>query len=439
MNRKVRIAKTMSDMQCFLEETIANSNFELQKIQFSEQRAWSVKEGVLSHVSGGFFHVTGIESRITGEQHLVLFQPQSGLTGLALYKDSREIYLLLQARIEPGNCNFGQYGPTIQATPGNYLQMHGGKKTEYIELFWSYTSIANSLGNNTQLDLGKRYFHKAKVHSYVELAEPIDTTENMIWVPLSVVVQTLSDDNFLNADLRSLISVFDWDRFVNADIDIKQKRRKSESDYAVCPENGLGNDEWKLIGLDQLKGWKLHDNGIIDVSNSGIWIEMYDVSCSKREARQWSQPLFCCGNRGLVVLAIRKVNNHYEFLVSIQSEFGISAEKTVLPSYVFYAGENHENKSSLFKDGTVMAKMILSDEGGRFYKNENIYQVILITNDFAIEPHQKWVSVDAFKGIVTSSCRASIQLRCITSLVFDVINPDTWASVCKPPLKSLHR
>jgi oxidase EvaA len=272
------------------------------------------------------------------------------------------------------------------------------------------------------------------VHSYLELNELIETKENMIWVPLQVVAEVLTRDNFLNADLRSLISVFNWDLFVNDDISSKHEWQVPEDYYIVFSENLLGKNEWKLIGIDQLKGWKIQDNGIVDVSNSGIWIDMFKVSCTSREVEKWSQPLLSCLNGGLVILLVRNRYNHYEFLVSIQSEFGISGERTILPSYVIYPGENHGIKSELFEAGTLIAEMKQSEEGGRFYKNESIYQVIFIENNIDSEPHQRWVTLNTLKSILRSSNRTSFQLRCIASLVLDIINPYVFDSIC--PVKT---
>jgi oxidase EvaA len=426
MNEKVRIAESASDLRCFLEETIIRSDFKLQRIKLSEQSLWSIKNGALSHFSNGFFHVTGIRNRITNEEHLILFQPQSALTGLAMFRDGQQVTLLLQARIEPGLSNVGQYGPTIQSTAANYLQMHGGKRTSYIDLFRSFSPIANTLGNNIQFDLGKRYFQKNKVHSYLELNEQIETKENMIWVPLQVVAEVLTSDNFLNPDLRSLLTVFDWDLFVNADISSNRKTQVPENNHFSLPANLLGKNEWKLIALDQLTGWEIQDNGITDVSDSGIWVDMHHVSCFSREVQEWSQPLLSCSNRGLVVLLVRRIDDHFEFLISIESEFGISGERTVLPSFVIYPGDNPENMSGLFESETLIAEMTQSEEGGRFYKNESIYRVILIADNIEPKPHQKWVTAETLKSILKSSSSASLQLRCIASLVLDVINPDSF-------------
>ena len=429
MRKKVRIAESTADLQLFLNKTIENSDFKLEKIKFSQQKQWSINDGVLSHFSNGFFQIAGVKNKSTNEEHLVLFQPQSALTGLALYKNNRQVFILLQARIEPGNSNIGQYGPTIQSTPANYLQMHGGKKTDYLELFTSFNPTVNTLGNNTQLDIGKRYFQKTKTHNYVELNELIETRENVIWVPLHVIADVLTNDNFLNADLRSLISVFDWDLYTNDNTSENYEREITEDNSDIFSENTLGKNEWELTTLDKLNRWDVQDEGIVDIRNSGIWVDMYKTSCTTREVSSWSQPLLCCLNKGLVVLLIRKINDQFSFLVSIQSEFGISGEITVLPSYVIYPGENHENKSTLFEGGTLIAEMIQSEEGGRFYKNENIYQVILLENEIDLEPHHRWITIASFKSILKSSNRASFQIRCIASLVLDVINPHTFKRI----------
>ena len=426
MKEKARIAESSSELRSFLKETIKRSEFKLRKIKFSEQSHWSIKSGALSHFSNSFFHVAGVRNRITDEEHLILFQPQGALTGLAMFKDEQQVYVLLQARIEPGLPNVGEYGPTVQSTEANYLRMHGGKGTSYIELFRSFSPIANPLGNSTQFDLGRRYFQKSKVHSYLELNKQIDTKENMIWVPLQIVAEVLISDNFLNPDLRSLLGVFDWDLFVNAGISGSSKTEIPEDNHFALPANMVGRNEWKLIALDQLTGWEIRENGIADVSDSGIWIDMFHVSCLSREVQEWSQPLLNCSNQGLVILLVRRSDDQYDFLVSTEFEFGISGQQTVLPSYVIYPGDDPDNISKLFETQTLIAEMTQSEEGGRFYKNESLYRVFLVAHNMDIKPHQRWVTAEVVKSILKSSNRASLQLRCIASLVLDMINPDSF-------------
>ena len=426
VKKTVRIAESAADLRRFLDKTIFKSDFSLQRIKLAEQNQWSIKSGALSHISNGFFHVAGIRSRISGAEHLILFQPQSALTGLALFRDGSQIYLLLQARVEPGLPNIGEYGPTIQSTAANYLRMHGGKSTSYVELFRSFSPIANALGSNIQFDLGKRYFFKSKLHSYLELDEQVETKENMIWVPLQVVGDVLANDNFLNPDLRSLLSVFDWDLFVNNELSGSSNTEVAEDDDFAFPASKLGSNEWKLIGLDQLTGWEVQEYGVAAVSDAGIWVDMVHVSCFSREVREWSQPLLSCSSQGLVVLLVRRVNDQYEFLLSMESEFGISGGRTVLPSYVIYPGADAENIGRTFENDTLLAEMTQSEEGGRFFQNESLYRVFMVAGDNDIEPQQRWVSAEILKSILKSSNRASLQLRCIVSLILDLLNPNSF-------------
>ena len=244
-----------------------------------------------------------------------------------------------------------------------------------------------------------------------------------------MIADVLISNNFLNADLRSLISVFDWDLYTGDDPVEDHERKVTESNSDIFSENTLGKNEWELTTLDKLNGWDVRDDGIVDLKNFGIWVDMFKTSCTTREVSRWSQPLLCCLNKGIVVLLIRKINDRYSFLVSIRSEFGISGEITVLPSYVIYPGDNYENKSSLYEGGTLIAELVQSEEGGRFYKNENIYKVISIDNDIDLQPHHRWVNINTLKSILKSSNRASFQLRCIVSLVLDVINPHTFQRI----------
>ncbi|MCR9084629.1 MAG: NDP-hexose 2,3-dehydratase family protein, partial [Cyclobacteriaceae bacterium] len=128
----------------FLKVTKEKSEFVLKEIEFKSQNQWDFSDGALSHTSKGFFQVIGVENLADrSDQKLMLYQPQSALTGLIITRQHNELYVLLQARVEPGNTGVIQFGPTIQSTPANYLRLHGGKATAYIEYFTSFVPGCN--------------------------------------------------------------------------------------------------------------------------------------------------------------------------------------------------------------------------------------------------------------------------------------------------------
>ena len=424
MKSNLEIAKSITDLESFLQDTVERANFKLSPIKLSQQQEWNLVHGVLGHRSGGFFYITGLVDNISGKEQLVLYQPQGAFNGLVVCKQEENVYILLQARIEPGNSGIGQYGPTIQSTPANYLRFHGGKETPYFDFFFKYSPQVRPIVNSMQLDLGKRYFQKSKILSYVESVSLVETAENMIWVPLEILTRALHHDNFLNTDLRSMIGVFDWDLFLNRPSSTFHANITSTNNF--CTDNNLSSKNMgKLVPISQLQNWKLTDEGIVDQANSGVSANIYKVATTSREVKTWVQPLLCTANRGLVTLLMRQVDGKPEFLLSYQSEFGISGEKVLLPSYIVYPGENHQNQTSLYQKGKILYEVIQSEEGGRFYLNENIYQIILVDSSLEVEGDRFWISVDTLKGLLKTSNKVSIQLRCIASLILKNINPYT--------------
>jgi oxidase EvaA len=419
------IAESLPMAQQFLATTIESSQFELVETSISAQEEWKFRDGALSHTSGGFFHVSGLTNRETGEERLVLFQPQSALTGLALCRVDGIVHVLLQARIEPGISGIGQYGPTIQSTPANYLRLHGGKQTPYLELFITYSSGARPLANSTQLDLGERYFQKSKIHAYVEVPELIETVESTIWVPLPVIAEASGRDNFLNADLRSLLSVFDWDLYLHGQNPPLLPLREDDFYSAWISGNRLGAGSWQLAPVTELCNWNPSDEGVVDVSGSGISVGMYRTSCATREVRTWTQPLMRSSSRGKVALLMRSSGDDVEFLISLRSEFGIAAGQAVLPSCVIYPGERRKNAIQE-PPGVIVARFVQSDEGGRFYKHENVYELVRLTGKFETEPHQYWVSSRTLKQLLKTSDAVGFQLRCIASLFLETLNPASF-------------
>lgn len=426
MTTEPAIAESLPMAQQFLRRAIERSQFDLAETSLSAQEEWELRDGVLSHISGGFFHVSGLMNRERSEEHLVLFQPQGALTGVAVCRVAGSVYVLLQARIEPGNSRIGQFGPTIQSTPANYLRLHGGRQTPYLELFNSHSSRARPIGHSTQLDLGKRYFQKSKIHAYVEVPQLIETAKNMIWVPLPVLAEAAGLDNFLNADLRSLLSVFDWDLYLHDRDPPFLPVQEHDFHAAWMAGNRLGAGSWQLVAVTELRNWKLSEQGIIDVTGSGISVGMYRTSCAMREVETWTQPLMKSSSRGRVALLMRSSEDDVEFLISLKSEFGIAAGQVVLPSYVIYPGE--DRKDAMQEPlGVIVAQFIQSDEGGRFYRHESVYELIRVASEFETESHQYWVSSRTLKQLLKASNAVGFQLRCIASLFLETLNPATFS------------
>lgn len=435
-------ADTCDELRTFLTSVIRDANFSLNQIQLTDQTAWRFDKGALSHTSNGFFQVCGLEHQSTREQQLVLFQPQGALTGLALYKKGGNTYILLQARIEPGNTNTGQFGPTIQSTPANYLRAHGGKATACIDWFTQYQPGFRPLGSSMQFDLGERYFQKSKSHNYVEVDQPHIPDPAMIWASLGAIFAVLQDDHFLNADLRSLLSVFDWSHYLAVATTEMENASEDECRFiqALLQGKSTDSDGWRLIALHALRDWSISNDGIEDETGRGIDVAMYRTDCTTREVMSWVQPLLRAKHKGLVRLLVRdSAAGELECLITLTEESGICGGQTIHPTMVVYPGDC-TTLADIAPGGIELVAFEQSDEGGRFIHHESAYQVVKVER-CEIAPNQYWVSLSFLKKVLATSNQASFQLRCCISGLLPQMHPQlksfTGVDVSSPLTKKI--
>jgi len=411
------IAHTIDELQSFLNQTLQVSNFSIKEVALDSQKEWLVNKGVLSHKAGGFFHVVGYSEPESQNEHLVLFQPQGAYVGILICRVKGTPYILLQARVEPGNTGIAQYGPTIQSTPANYQRVHGGKTTSYLDYFIGYRPDAKPIFNASHLDLGERYYQKTKTLGFVEVPELLATDKNSIWVSLDVVKEGLLFSNFFNADLRSMFTVFDWHGFMHNSV---LKEPKTSSEYGrLFRKKAHWHYGGSLVPISSLKNWELSNRGVEDHCGSGLSVRMYKISCINREVATWCQPLMCSENQGLSILVIRKKQQTTEVLIKSSLEFGISGFYVALPTYLSYDDQGVPDR---FLSCKLVNEMIQCEEGGRFMQNQSLNKLMLANESFELQENEIWLSITEFKNLMRSSNVVSIQLRSIASLIPSILD-----------------
>lgn len=406
----IRKAQSLEEVLNYQQEVLGIADFKIEEIAFSEQEEWLVDEGRIRHKSGGFFEICGHEAA-DGQQNLVLHQPQGAFNGLLICRNDDTIYVLIQARIEPGNTHVCQYGPTVQSTPANYLQVHKGKATAYIDYFFGDMEDGKVLHRSDQTDLGQRYFQKTKELKYVELDSLKATAENMIWVSLDTLWDCLHQDHLINTDLRSMLGVFDWDEFLNSN-PISQPNLPNLPSIEMTAAGSL-------IPLDALTDWTVNERGVWPNNAADISVKMYRTSCTNREVKTWTQPLIGHSEIAHYTLCIREMEGIWEALISVENEMGCK-KPSLMPSFHNYAGQNS------FKLGGKADRVLSveqSEEGGRFFQNNGLYEVVILREEIKINENQVWMPVLDFKSWLKSSENVSIQLRGMASMIFPVLNP----------------
>ena len=375
------------------------AGFACVPIPMREASAWRLADGAISHASGGFFSVVAIsvyEPQLR-RPLVLLYQPQSAFNGLLMATIDGELHVLLQARVEPGNIGVAQYGPTVQSTPANYLRVHGGRATPYLDFFHRCVAGTTPVGDWTELDLGGRYAFKNKRLVCIEATDLPPLEPNFAWVPARLAKKAVLESAIMNTDLRSMLAVMPWSRWpvaehpselgVAAHASLRLPPRASVIGRALALV-GQARPPVKMVPLPALENWDLNDYGLFErePSEQGFDVQFFRIDAPTREVPQWTQPLLNSRSRGKVVLALTVSDGALRALVHVRSEPGLSTNAAVFPSHVVLPGQAEPAAGSpvyarlLASRLSTVGRTLESDEGGRFFRDESDFELTLVAD-----------------------------------------------------------
>ena len=415
-------ARSVEEMAAFLEA--AKEGFEVGSAVLPESGAWAFSGGALSHRSGGFFQIVGVEfDGDPAERSVFLYQPQSAVTGLICARSGRETHFLLQARPEPGLADSAQYGPTIQTTPANYLKFHRGNATPFIEYFLSHHPGVSVIGDTMQLDLGERYLGKSKRLIFLEARGDLPLPGNFVWVPAGLVVECAASRNIFNPDLRSLFAVAPWGiepggrGIVPTSPDIRASLaapvRPEVLGGMVSRIPGVPRP-WRFVDLSELENWEWSEAGGFEKSGGqGFDVGIFQTRSRHREVSEWVQPLINSRSEGYAALCCRRSAEGAEVLVRVGPERGLSTGSAVLPTILRYPGSPDDAVAGSFR---VLARTVECDEGGRFFRDTSVYEIVQ-ADDAPDAPGSFWIRISELKALLAISNTCSIQLRGLASML----------------------
>ena len=394
-----------------------------------------------------FFSIKGMR-RFDNEEFVseqpIIIQPEIGYLGIICRKIDGVLNFLMQAKIEPGNINCVQISPTIQATKSNFTRAHGGKLPAYFELF-EHSEKYEILYDQIQSEQATRFLKKRNRNMIMAVEEEIEVYPNFKWMTLGQIKQLMKVDNLVNMDTRTVISGLPLlTNFGKEDIGEYKDYFSDIALYNSIYESGIGTNipavyqkinnykmfnETKIVPvpLNQLVDWRIDDYGITCKNNADFMVRYYDIEISGREVQHWNQPLFKAIGKATFGLITRVRNEKREFLVKIRSEIGsfdrieLGPSVQLEPSHYLYNDDVVEKcfrKHMDVKKG-ILNNVILSEEGGRFYHEENHNSIIEIDCDeLAIPPKEYiWVDYATLNIMMQINNCLNIQLRNLLSLL----------------------
>jgi dTDP-4-dehydro-6-deoxy-alpha-D-glucopyranose 2,3-dehydratase len=431
---------------------------EREKLNNLKKWFFHPETGNLCHESGKFFSIVGIKietdwGNVRAWSQPIINQPEIGFLGIITREIGGILYFLMQAKIEPGNVNNVQLSPTLQATKSNYTQIHKGKKPLYLEYFLEGKN--KILLDQLQSEQGARFLRKRNRNIIIQVFEDIPVHEDFRWLTLGQIKKLMLMDNMVNMDTRTVISGIPFGNFNSEVVNfyaalsrnyilngsrhhfemLKSSLNQEESIHSfndiiswLANLKALIELETQPIPLKEVQDWHVSDYEIHHTANKYFKVIGVNVEISNREVQTWMQPLVEPADEGICAFVVKKINGLYHFIVQAKLECGNFDILELAPT-VQCITDNYKvtPKGRLpFLDYVLEAPeeqyifdSLQSEEGGRFYREQNRNLIIEAEPDFDenLPPNYIWMTLNQLKTFIKFNNYLNVQSRSLIAAI----------------------
>jgi dTDP-4-dehydro-6-deoxy-alpha-D-glucopyranose 2,3-dehydratase len=428
----------------------------IKKIPFKNLKLWSFDDvnGNLKHDSGRFFSIDGIRiktnwGKVTQWDQPIINQPEIGYLGFIAKEINGVLHFLVQAKIEPGNINYVQLSPTIQATRSNYEQAHKGQKPLYLEHFQNARS-SQILLDQLQSEQGARFLRKRNRNIIIKVDEEVPICDNFTWLTLAQLKELMNYDNLVNMDSRTVISGIPFGDFSSEIVDVfsfignHSKLQRQFIHSALTTENELHSIgeiiafltqiksvtdlDVRTIPLQNLGNWIISEKSISHEENKYFKIIAVDVKIDSREVINWSQPMVEPAQKGLCAFVCKEINGVLHFAVQAKLESGNYDIVEFAPTVQTLTDDYRKTEKNLLpfldyvldvSEDKIYFDTLQSEEGGRFYKEQNRNMIIIAGEELNIElpPNYIWMTLHQMHLFLIFNNYLNIQARSLIAAI----------------------
>ncbi len=440
-----RAITSTEDILSWVRERNANTEVNISKIPLEKCKPWfwDPEEGCIRNSSRSFFHIIGLAN---GEvEQPVIIQDEIGYLGILCREIDGVMYFLMQAKIEPGNVNCVQISPTIQATKSNFTQKHGGEKPPYLEYFLN-ASKYEIIVDQIQSEQSSRFLKKRNRNIVIRVDEYVPVLPSHKWMTLGQLKRLMREENLVNMDTRTVLSCIPFSKMrITPDeraelLGLFSDKPLFRSVFDGAADNLLppiyqyinnikmfSENSPKLIPLNGLSDWEMKDGELCCRHPYPFKVVFCDIAIEGREVRRWTQPLFeatgiasfglvCVEDGGILKFLVRAAQEAGCFDLV---ELGPTVQQEAVGSFQKEDVITHFFRERLKQRQGVMFDNLLSEEGGRFYHEQN--RNVLIRVDISELPPvpDGYFLVDyrTLNELVQVNNTLNIQLRNLLSLL----------------------
>ena len=423
---------TTEELLAWIAERNRTVHVSIRKNRLEDSEAWYYDEtgGYIENRNKSFFRVMGMQELVDGQvisEQPVIIQDEIGYLGILCRRIDGEMHCLMQAKIEPGNINHIQISPTIQATKSNFTQKHKGNKPPYLDYFL-HASDYRIVVDQIQSEQSSRFYKKRNRNIILEVDEDVPVLPSHRWMTVGQLKELMRYDNLVNMDTRTVLSCLPLSEYMDKLTDPALIKSAHGSGKRVLPEiyqyinnyKMFDESSYRLVPLYSLQNWHMENGEFVCDCPYSFKVVFCDIEIEGREVRHWTQPLFEAVGSATFGLVTAVDDGVREFLIRAMPEVGcfdkLELGPTVQREATWTGPANAVDKlfdAHLASDTGVRFDTMLSEEGGRFYHEQNRNVVLEISKEeLPVLPEGYfWVDYKTLNDLVQINNCLNIQLR----------------------------
>ena len=446
-NREGNVS-SMAEIYGWIADRNRRLTVHIEKVDFSYNGFWHYdeKDGYIRNGNNSFFQLAGYQEieddHIIGEQPIIL-QDEIGYLGILCKVIGGTLNFLMQAKIEPGNVNVIQISPTIQATKSNFTRKHGGKAPAYLDYF-TESKDSEIMVDQIQSEQSSRFYKKRNRNMIIRVEGEVPVAESHKWMTLGQIKELMKQDNLVNMDTRTVLSCLPIGLEDGADFRKLEEafhdkalyaslfkrpdwRQIHRAFHAINEYKMFRRENSRLLPLKSLKGWKLTDREIVCRTPYDFKVIYCRIEIEGREVKYWEQPLIEALGAAVIGVFTCVEDGVRKYLVRVRQEMGCfdSAELGPVVQLEPTNPRNNLNEiEALFLDKLekgegVRTKVVLSEEGGRFYHEQNQNVIIEVEKEKlgSLPDGFFWLDLATLVEMIQYNNCVNIQLRNLISLI----------------------
>lgn len=423
---------------------------EIHKNRLEDSGFWFYdrEEGCIRNQNHSFFTITGYRQTMADGTMLsqpIILQQEIGYLGILCREIGGVMHFLMQAKIEPGNVNKIQLSPTIQATKSNFTQKHGGAKPPYLEYFLN-ASKYEIVVDQIQSEQSSRFYKKRNRNIMIRVEEEVPVLPSHRWMTLGQLKRLMHEDNLVNMDTRTVISCIPYAKLNLSPSELLklsdgfQDKALFRSVFVGAAENVLpevyqyinnqkmfAEAKRELLPLHELADWEMRDGELVCKNPYPFKVIFCDIAIEGREVKHWTQPLFEANGIATFGLICCEEDGVLKFLVKVMPEVGcfdgVELGPTMQREAVAISQEENEVsrffQTRLSSGEGIIFDHLLSEEGGRFYHEQNRNVLLRVKRDELPDLPEGYFLLDyrTLNELVQVNNTLNIQLRNLLSLL----------------------